>query len=329
MEYFSVGRTAAISNITLYTVGLACGPLLLAPLSEMYGRRWVYIVASSCLLAFTAGAAVAGNLATFLVCRFLGGFLGSVGIAIGAGTVVDLWPAGQQRGAASLLFVLGPFLAPSIAPIVGAYAMTAHDGDWRWTEWVTLFIGIPIWLLVILMQETSKPMPMHQGDNVVVTGGQVDNRLRAICLPFKMLCNDWIVLSLTLHTAFGYAIIFSYFTSILYVLSSAYQFDAKKASLSLLSLVIGYFCAIIMCVHFDKRFCPRNGTGSMDHVPPEKRLYAGMVGSILMLLGEVWYALAARQGGHWAVVVAAGIPLGWGVFALFVSAAPVRNTNIQ
>lgn len=288
MGYFNVGRTVAISNITLYTVGLACGPLLLAPLSEIYGRRWIYIAASSCLLAFTAGAAAAPNLATFLVCRFLGGFLGSVGIAIGAGTVVDLWPAGKQRAAASLLFVLCPFLAPSIAPIVGAYVLEAHDSDWRWTQWVTLFIGIPICLLVTLMQETSQPKPTHQGENATITPARISSRARAMCLPLKMLCNDWIVLSLTLHTAFGYAIIFSYFTSIFYVLSSAYQFDARQASLSLLSLVIGYFCAIIMCVYFDKRFCSSKGTAPMDHVPPEKRLYAGIVGSILILVGEVW-----------------------------------------
>ncbi|KAL2811921.1 hypothetical protein BDW59DRAFT_167922 [Aspergillus cavernicola] len=46
------------------------GPLLLAPISEIYGRHWVYIGASFSLLAFGAGAAAAQNFAIHLIYRF-------------------------------------------------------------------------------------------------------------------------------------------------------------------------------------------------------------------------------------------------------------------
>jgi MFS family permease len=46
MTEFEINRTTALLSITLYTEGLALGPLLFAPLSEIYGRRWVYVGAS-------------------------------------------------------------------------------------------------------------------------------------------------------------------------------------------------------------------------------------------------------------------------------------------
>jgi hypothetical protein len=43
--------------------------------------------------------------------------------------------------------------------------------------------------------------------------------------PVKMLCTEVIVLSLTLYTAFAYAMIFSYFASSSYVWALYYGFD--------------------------------------------------------------------------------------------------------
>lgn len=67
MADFCVGRTQATLCITLYTLGLATGPLVLAPISEDYGQRWVYIPAISFVLAFSAGAAAAKGFAILLI----------------------------------------------------------------------------------------------------------------------------------------------------------------------------------------------------------------------------------------------------------------------
>jgi MFS family permease len=273
MVEFHISRTAAILNITLYTVGLGIGPLMFAPLSEVYGRRWIYAIAYTCLLAFTAGAASSPNFTTLLVCRFLAGLSGSVGIAIGAGTIADIWPAGRERAIASLFFVLCPFLAPTLAPLVGIYSMAAHQDSWKWTQWTMLFMGVPIFPFVLGMQETATDL--------------AEIKLRkSIFLPLKMLFTDLIVLSLTIHTSFGYALIFSFFSSFFYILSMDYGFDTKQASLCLLSLIVGYFCALCLYIGFDKYFF----TSKNDTVSPvpEKRLYVATLGGFLLLVGEVW-----------------------------------------
>ena len=118
MAEFNVSRTEAVLSETLYMMGLAFGPMIMAPLSELIGRRWLYLVTSSSIVAFAAGSGAAQNFVTLLICRFLCGFLGSAGIAIGAGTSLDVWGAGAKAGGlARLLFICGPFLGPSLGPL--------------------------------------------------------------------------------------------------------------------------------------------------------------------------------------------------------------------
>lgn len=285
MAEFCVGRTQATLCITIYTLGLATGPLVFAPISETCGRRWVYIPAITSVLAFSAGTACAKVFSIFLVCRFCSGFCCSVGIAVGGGTVADIWPRGKQRAIASLLFVLAPFLALSLGPSIGAHVLCIQHANWRWTQWMMVFFCLPLWLMIILMQETSGGQLPHDASDA---WEQTRLSPRSFYLPFKLLSTDYIILSLTVYTSFSYAAVFSYFSSFQYILMLDYEFDTRQASLGLLSLIVGNFCAIILCVALEKAV-----TSSKEESPdmifqPEKRLYAGVIGALLMCLAEIW-----------------------------------------
>ena len=71
-EFHVTSEPVATLGVTTYLVGLACGSLVLAPLSEMYGRRIVY----TCSLAFyclmVLPCALATSLSEVLVVRFFG-----------------------------------------------------------------------------------------------------------------------------------------------------------------------------------------------------------------------------------------------------------------
>jgi predicted MFS family arabinose efflux permease len=90
MADFCIGRTQATLCITLYTLRLAAGPLVLAPISKAYGRQWVYIPAISFMLTFSARAAAAKGFAILLIYQFFSGFFCLVGIAVGGGTVANI-----------------------------------------------------------------------------------------------------------------------------------------------------------------------------------------------------------------------------------------------
>ncbi|KDN69300.1 putative major facilitator superfamily transporter [Colletotrichum sublineola] len=319
-QEFSVSRARSVLPLTLYTLGLAVGPLFIAPFSEVFGRKYIYAAASTCLLAFLGGSSAATTFPALLACRFLAGTLGSAGIAVGAGTIADVWELGKSAGArASLLFILGPFLGPTLGPLAGAYVLEDRGGDWRWTQYVLLMVGAPIWIGIVLMRETSKAWILRkENGEPAVTLSRIGGLAKmAVMKPTKMLFTEIIVSSLALYTAFAYAMIFSYFASCSYVLQRYYGFNLRQVGLSFISVIIGYILAVFVYGFLDARFrvpAVRAGTAT-----PEQRLYAALVGSVLLPVGLFWYAWAAREGGNWAALVAAGIPFGLGAFSLFLS----------
>src|SRR5690349_3683040 len=109
-----IGSLAA----TIYLLGFACGPLVIAPLSELYGRLPAYHACNLLWIIFTVACAVATNMPSFIVFRFLAGSVGSCPLTIGGGTVVDVIPQ-QSRGAAMSIFAIGPLLGPVLGPVAG------------------------------------------------------------------------------------------------------------------------------------------------------------------------------------------------------------------
>lgn len=294
MTEFNISRTEALLSGTLYMLGLAFGPLILAPLSEFIGRRWLYLVTSSSIIVFAAGSGAAQNFATHLICRSLCGFLGSAGIAIGAGTILDVWGKGQKAGRmARLLFVCGPFLGPSLGPLAGAYVMHEHHGDWRWTQWTVALIGAPIWILILFMKETADFRIQHSAKH---SGrfGMVQLALltlkAAVVRSMTMLTTEAIAISVTLYTGYAYAVVFSFFASATYVYALDYNFNSRQIGLSFISVVIGYCLAAVMHIVIEMTLYARAVRQAPNgHPAPEHRLYAAMAGSIFLPTGLFWF----------------------------------------
>ena len=71
MEEFNIrSRTVITFGMTTYMMGLATGPLLLAPMSELYGRRPVYLVSLFLFPIFVLAACLAKNFHAILIVRF-------------------------------------------------------------------------------------------------------------------------------------------------------------------------------------------------------------------------------------------------------------------
>ena len=111
------------------------GPLILAPISEMRGRRIVYNIANLGFCAFSAGCALTPTIAGLVAMRFLQGCAASCSVNNAGGTIADVVPT-HRRGAVMSLFSMGFLLGPVIGPIVGSYLASA--AGWRWIFWLLL-----------------------------------------------------------------------------------------------------------------------------------------------------------------------------------------------
>jgi MFS family permease len=88
---YNISSTVSILTVSLFVEGLGIGPLLLGPLSEFFGRWYIYVVSYTILWAWSWGVAFAPNAATHMVCRFLGGLSGSAFLSVAGGSVGDLF----------------------------------------------------------------------------------------------------------------------------------------------------------------------------------------------------------------------------------------------
>ncbi|KAK7989773.1 cellular nucleic acid-binding protein [Apiospora arundinis] len=80
-------RTVATLGVSTFLLGFASGPLIFAPLSEVYGRNPVYRTTLALFVLFNLGCALSHNIAALLVFRFLCGFFGSPTVTNSGGLV--------------------------------------------------------------------------------------------------------------------------------------------------------------------------------------------------------------------------------------------------
>lgn len=114
MRTFGIeSKTLVVLGITTYLCGLAVGSLLLAPLSEMYGRRPVYLIAVAAFTILIVPCALANNLPQILVMRFFGAVAGAAMISNAPGTVSDI-VSDDYRALAFSIWSLGPMNGPVV-----------------------------------------------------------------------------------------------------------------------------------------------------------------------------------------------------------------------
>ena len=90
-EELGCSQIVATLGLSFFIAGLGWGPMALAPLSEFYGRRIIYLVSLPLFLAFLIPCAVARNIQTMLASRFLDGLAGAAFSSVAGGTVGDLF----------------------------------------------------------------------------------------------------------------------------------------------------------------------------------------------------------------------------------------------
>lgn len=69
---FGVSTTVVTLGMTSYLLGLATGTFVVAPLSELYGRRVLYISGLTIWAILIVPCGVAKSLATIIACRYFG-----------------------------------------------------------------------------------------------------------------------------------------------------------------------------------------------------------------------------------------------------------------
>lgn len=110
-KQFQVGTEVTTLGTSLFVLGFTFGPLLWGPLSEASGRMMPLFFGFAIFAIFQIPVAVAQNLETIMICRFLGGLFGCAPLAIVGGALADFWNP-VDRGVAVAIFASATFIGP-------------------------------------------------------------------------------------------------------------------------------------------------------------------------------------------------------------------------
>lgn len=77
IDFHSTSETLGAFITSVYLLGYTFGPLVIAPLSEIYGRMVVYNVNNFIFLMFTIACGLAPNLNALIVFRMFAGIAAS------------------------------------------------------------------------------------------------------------------------------------------------------------------------------------------------------------------------------------------------------------
>jgi len=129
-------------------------PLLWSAISEVKGRKLVYLVS---LTMFTVASIVVaisksiGLVIGFRACQAAGS---SAVIAIGAATLADVFDP-HERGTKMGVFYMAPLLGPSLGPILGGALTTGFN--WRAIFWfLTIVAGASLLSFVLFFKDTFR-----------------------------------------------------------------------------------------------------------------------------------------------------------------------------
>ncbi|KAJ8123484.1 hypothetical protein ONZ43_g583 [Nemania bipapillata] len=327
MEEFHVSSSVSLLGLSLYAFGLALGPVIGGPISETRGRKAVYLITLPIFLLFTAGAGVSKNIESLIILRFLSSTFGSPALAVGAGTVADIWDMEHGGGLATVLITSTFFLGPCLGPLISGFTIETR-GDWRWLMWVLLLITGPIGILALPSKETSKNIILaRRARQRGVPGPPKPSPVMALKIlfvitlvrPLKMLISEPIVISWAIYHSFLFGVLFALFESYPYVFGHVYGFSFGQVGLAFLAIFVGTFLAVITFGIIDKTlYQKKRALFAPAKPPPEERLYVSMLGSFGIPVALFWFGWTARPDVHFIVPVAAGIPFGWGMVTLFL-----------
>ncbi|KAF2842930.1 MFS general substrate transporter [Patellaria atrata CBS 101060] len=331
-DFNTTDQQLATFVVSVYVLGFAFGPLVIAPLSEMYGRLPLYQATNALFVVFSIACAVSSSMDMLVVFRFFMGLVGSAPLTIGAGTINDLMPV-ERRGGATAIWAMGPLMGPVVAPIAGGYLTEAKG--WRWVFWVIVIVSGGInCLSIFVMRETYAPIILERkaiklrketGNHALrskLDSGITRKELwkRSIFRPTKMLFRSPIVALTSLYMAVVYGVLYLLFTTFTFVFEGQYGFSSGQVGLTFIGIGVGMFIGLAL-VGKGTDLIVRTAKARGERVFPELRLplYITIPGTLSVAGGLYMYGWTCEYKVHWIAPIIGTALVGFGMLCAFLT----------
>ncbi|KAK6530611.1 hypothetical protein TWF281_007451 [Arthrobotrys megalospora] len=300
-QEFGVSKKAENLSTAMYLFGIGSSCLLAGPLSETVGRNPIYLVSTFCYLFFVLGSALTKTIGGQVVCRYFVGFFSGATLGINGASVRDQFRP-VKRAFVFPVIAWANVVPPTIAPIVGGWALENPNLTWRWTEWITLiissfafvvaFIFLPETYLPVLLDWKAKHLRKITGRRYFSEHAETTSfpqRLKHI-LPVSLnfFLKEPVVTLLGSYLVLLYVLLFTFLSGFEYIFKKTYNLSDGLTGSCFGSIAAGA-TAFTLCapgLYSWARHHTEYVSGA--HIKPEFRLWPAMVVAPLLPISLFW-----------------------------------------
>jgi multidrug resistance protein len=354
-EKWNISPVAYKVGITVFTAGFGIAPMLLAPFSEINGRRPVFVATGLLFFVCQIGCAVTDSYVGMLFARFFLGVGGSTFSTMVGGILADIWIT-EDRNFAMVLFTGATLFGTGLGPLISGFV--AQHLLWRWVFWIQVITnGVLISLVILFFKETRGSILLSRKakslnkwyqelEGAGALGMEIDAtdaekglkqvvRLRwkvqsdedrvslgrmivvSLYRPFNMLFTEPVIFFFSLWISFSWAILYLQFGSVPLVFEVSYGFTLEQTGAVFTSMCVGAILSTVLCI-WQERYAAKHYPEKLNG-SPEGRLLFTCIESALMPIGLFWFGWTCFPSVHWIVpAIAVGVAT-MGIFSIFLA----------
>jgi multidrug resistance protein len=334
MEEFNEPNESIVTlGVTTYLFGLACGSLILAPFSEIFGRRPIYAGAMGVFMILILPCAVAQSLYSIIIVRFFGAMAGAAMISNAPGTVSDI-SSDNYRALAFSVWAIGPMNGPVVGPVVGGFVFEYLG--WRWTNWVVMIIAVFAWIAASSIKETYAPAilkkraaRMRKEMDDERYWSRYDDKLSPIGIlkvslsrPFVLTFTEPILWFWDFYVSVIYGILYLCFVAYPIIFTEDRGWSPGLSGLAFMGIGVGTMIAIALEPLFRRWINGHAPDPETGKVPPEASVGVICIAAVAAPVGQLIFAWTSTPIRiHWIWSILAGIPFGFGNTCIFIYAS--------
>ncbi|KAJ5112811.1 Major facilitator superfamily domain general substrate transporter [Penicillium argentinense] len=350
-EEWGISSVVYNLSITVFCIGFALAPMVLAPFSEINGRRPIFVASGVlfvvCLIACGGTHLFAG----LLVARFFQGVGGSTFSTMVGGVISDIYHS-EDRNTPMALFSGSALFGTGLAPLLAGVVVT-HT-SWRWIYYSHAIVSAAfVAIIFFFFKETRGSVLLSRKANALNTyyeklekaghygvivpsddeGGTTIKRIRwkvksdeqraslatmiqiSLYRPFHMLVTEPVVFFFSLWVSFSWATLYLQFSSVPLVFRTNHGFNVEQTGAVFTAMCVGVVLITIISISQEK-IAMRFGKLSSS---AEGRLYFVCVESILLPIGLFWFGWTSFPSVHWIVPSIAVGCATMGIFSIYLA----------
>lgn len=163
LDHMRGSLSAGVDEITWVLTSFLVANAISLPitgwLTDLMGRKRLFIVATAVFTITSAAAGAAPNLVFIVIARFVQGLAGGPLVPLSQATMMEMFPA-RQRGMAMAIWGIGIMFSPIIGPTLGGWI--TDNWSWRWV----FYINVPIGIAAVVLAWLFIPEPTTERPRV-------------------------------------------------------------------------------------------------------------------------------------------------------------------